>query len=298
MQQVQDLFCTSPAGLRICYRTYGESSGTPLMLIAGLGLQLIAWPARLIDQLVAQGYFVITLDNRDAGRSDRVDAPPPSVMQQLLRRPGDGYELGDMALDAVAVLDVLDIERAHVVGMSMGGMIAQTVAARFSRRTQSLTSIFSTTGAPRVGQPTMPTLLKLVASPAARTRDEAINRYVAITRHIGPTTYHVSHSELQDYAGQAWDRGLGTKDAEATARQIGAIMRSGDRTAELAKVKAPTLVIHGHRDPLVHHSGGVATARAIKGARLITMHGMGHYLPQGALPHLVDLITGHTRRCA
>ena len=295
MSETQDRFCKLPSGISLCYRTHGDSNGVPLLLVAGLGQQLISWPATLVDALTNNGFFVITFDNRDVGRSDRIHERPPGMLQQLLRRPGEGYNLGDMAADTAGLLNGLGVDAAHLVGMSMGGMIAQTVAARYPQHTLSLTSIFSTTGAPKVGQPTMGSMLRLV-KPPARNRRQSIARFTAMVRHIGPTAYDVTDAELRDYAGQAWDRGLGPRDASGVGRQIGAIMRSGDRTEEVRKIKAPTLVIHGHRDPLVHPSGGKATARAIRNAKLITLHGMGHYLPEGVLPELADLISGHAQR--
>lgn len=290
-----DRFCVFRNGHRICYRVQGNSENTPLLLIAGLGQQLTSWPIAVVEELVNRGYFVIRFDNRDVGQSSQIPSRPPGRMQQLFRRPPpDAYDLGDMAGDAVALLDHLEIDRAHLVGMSMGGMIAQTIAARYPERTRTLTSIFSTTGHPRVGQPANSTLLRLVRPPA-KTRDQAIERHLGMMRHISTKALPLDEQRERTYAAEAWERGAGPKAHLGVARQIGAILKSGDRTRELGKVTAPTLVIHGDTDRMVHPSGGKATVAAIPGARHETIVGMGHYLPEAALPRLVDLITGHAR---
>lgn len=286
-----DQFCPTPSGLRLCYRTYGSAAGAPLLLIAGLGLQLISWPSGLIDGLVDRGFWVIAFDNRDVGLSGRVAAKPPGLFKQLLRLTKDSpYDLGDMTADTLALLDHLQIDRAHLVGMSMGGMIAQTLAARYPQRVRSLTSIFSTTGARNVGQPAASTLWRLL-KPAPRNREAAVARFVNVMRHIGATAYPLPENDLRHYASQAWDRGQGLKDSASVARQIGAIMKSADRTAEVRRIHAPTLVIHGDIDRMVAPSGGKATAQAIPGARLVTLPGMGHSIPDGVVPALLDLIT-------
>jgi pimeloyl-ACP methyl ester carboxylesterase len=287
----EDRFCTSPLGDRLCYRTHGAPGGEPVLLIAGLGIDQTSWPAALIAALVDHGYHVITLDNRDVGRSARASTPPPGVARQLLGMPrADGYDLGDMAADAVAVLAHLGIDAAHLVGMSMGGMIAQEIATRTPERALTLTSIFSTTGARDVGQPAASTLA-LLARPSAPTRADAVAGYVAILRHIGGPG--VDEAAVRAYAERAWDRGDGRTARAGRDRQINAILRSGDRTRRLRRVVAPTLVIHGARDRLVAPSGGQATAAAIPGARLVTIPDMEHYLAAGVIPRLVELITAH-----
>jgi pimeloyl-ACP methyl ester carboxylesterase len=290
---MSDQFCRVSAGRQVCYRTDGDPSGTPLLLIAGLTLDLTSWPSTMVDGLVAQGFYVIRFDNRDVGRTTPAATPPPSLLRRALRRPRrDGYDLADMAGDAVAVLDHLGVGQAHVAGMSMGGMIAQTVAARYPARTSSLSSIFSTTGGKRVGQPAISTLL-LLSNPGSRTRDEFIRKHVMLMNHLAGTGFPLDEAGAAEYAAGAWDRGLREAAGDGVARQINAIYKSGDRTVELGRISVPTLVIHGDSDRIVHPSGGRATAAAITGARHVTIAGMGHDLAPGVIDRLVELITNH-----
>ncbi len=286
-----DQFCRAGAGRQVCYRTDGNPSGAPLLLIAGLTLDLTSWPPAMVDGLVAQGFYVIRFDNRDVGRTTPATTPPPSLWRRALQRPRrDGYDLADMAGDAVAVLDHLGVARAHLVGMSMGGMIAQTVAARYPTRALSLTSIFSTTGSKRVGQPAMSTLL-LLSKRASRTRDEFIRKHVGLVNHLAGTGFPPDEAGAAEYAARAWDRGLREAAGDGVARQINAIYKSGDRTAEVQRITVPTLVIHGDSDRIVHPGGGLATAAAITGARHVTIDGMGHDVAPGVTNRLVQLIT-------
>jgi pimeloyl-ACP methyl ester carboxylesterase len=292
---MSDQFCHAGAGRQVCYRTDGDPSGTPLLLITGLTLDLTSWPRTMVDGLVAHGFYVIRFDNRDAGRTTPAATPPPGLLRRALRRPRrDGYDLADMALDAIVVLDHLGIAQAHVVGMSMGGMIAQTLAARYPARTSSLTSIFSTTGGKRVGQPAMSTQL-LMSNPGSRTRDEFIGKHVKLMSHLAGTGFPLDEPGAAKYAAGAWDRGLRESAGHGAARQINAIYKSGDRTAELRRITAPTLVIHGDRDRIVHPSGGRATAAAVAGARHVTIAGMGHDLAPGVCDRLVELISENAR---
>ncbi|MCR9127153.1 MAG: alpha/beta hydrolase [Rhodobacteraceae bacterium] len=280
-----DRFCETAQGIRICYRITG-TGGTPLILIAGLGLQLISWPQAMIDGLVAEGFRVIAMDNRDVGQSGRIDAPPPSRIGILLGRVGQQpYDLSDMAGDVIAVLDAEGIAAAHVVGMSMGGMIGQCLAARHPGRVLSLTSIFSSTGAPKVGQPKFRTILAMMRPPP-RTSAQAARFWPDMARRIGGDDHPPDTDAWARYGTAAWARG-GAAPEQGTLRQLGAIIKSGDRTAELARIAAPTLVLHGDRDPLVAASGGRATARAIPGARLEIVQGMGHDLAPGVISRIV-----------
>ena len=291
-----ELFCELPSGFRICYRLSGDEGGEPLLLIAGLGLHMTSWPRALVDGLVAQGFRVITFDNRDVGRSSRATARPPGLARQLFRRiTPDSYDLGDMANDTMGLLDFLRIKQVHLVGMSMGGMIAQTIASRHPERVRSLTSIFSTTGDSRIGQPALSTLWRFT-KPRPRTRDEAVESYLGMARHIGPAG--LDEQGARTYAAEAWDRGDGATAHRGIARQVGAIMKSGDRTEQVRQITAPTLVIHGDVDHMVNPNGGRATADAIPGAKHVTIHGMGHYLSEAISPRLVDLIVDNTRRPA
>ncbi|GGI08721.1 alpha/beta fold hydrolase [Egicoccus halophilus] len=294
----EDRFVPLLGGLRLCYRVSGPADGVPLLLVAGLGQDLTSWPERLVSSLTGRGFRVVRFDNRDVGRSSTIDAPPPGRLQQLLARPRPGaYTLADLAADTVQLLDHLDVPAAHVVGMSMGGMIAQVLAARHPDRVATLTSIFSTTGHARVGQPARSTLLRL-AQPAARDLEQHVARHLAMLRHIGSPTLAFDEPLERAAAAEAWRRSDGSDRAARVARQIGAIQASGDRTPELRRVTAPTLVIHGDTDPMVHPSGGHATAQAIPGARHVELDGMAHHIAPDVLDRLVDLVVEHTGRAA
>ncbi|MFI6866762.1 alpha/beta fold hydrolase [Nocardia sp. NPDC050406] len=222
------------------------------MLIAGLGLDLESWPSAMVAQFVERGFRVIRADNRDAGRSTLVSAPAPSVLRQLLARPrADAYSLADMAADHIGVLDHLEVDRVHLLGMSMGGMIAQTIAATQPGRVATLTSLFSTTGNSAVGQPRWSTKW-ILAKPAPRTVRQAVERHLELFGRVASTTCPPNWAAEREWATKAWFRGPGRQAHQATARQIGAIQASGDRTDELRRITAPTLVIHGGSDRLVH----------------------------------------------
>ncbi|HEX4304485.1 MAG TPA: alpha/beta hydrolase [Solirubrobacterales bacterium] len=279
-------------GMTICVRDEGDPSGPPVLLVAGLGQQLNVWPSAFLDALRDRGLRVVRFDNRDVGRSGRAACRAPSPAQMLTRRfRADQYTLGAMAADTLALLDVLGIERTHLVGMSMGGMIAQTVAARAPGRVLSLTSIMSTTGAPRIGRPALSTWARM-ARPPAGNREAAADGVVGMMRHVGSRGYPFAEEAVREMALEGWDRGGGSA-ADGVGRQLAAIFKSGDRTAEVARIEAPTLVIHGDRDPMVHPSGGDATAAAIPGARLRTFPGMGHDLPADLCVQLSEEIAAH-----
>ena len=278
-------------GVTLAYEQLGADDGEPVVLIAGLGMQLHSWAEEFIDLLVARGYRVIRFDNRDVGRSTHLGFPPPKPAAMMRRRwDPRQYDLGDLAADTVGLLEALDIASAHVVGISMGGMIAQAVAARFPDRVRSLTSIMSTSGARKVGRPALSTWRLMLARPA-RDRAEFADRAVRMFRHIGSVGYPFDEAMVRARAGLAWDRD--PSPGAGVTRQLAAIFKSGDRTRELRGVTAATLVIHGDRDLMVNPTGGVSTAAAIPGARLETIRGMGHDLPRGAWPALVDLIDSH-----
>ena len=279
-------------GITLCWQGLGDPDDPPLLLVAGLGQQLITWPPEMCDALAAEGFYVIRYDNRDTGRSTSATTPPPSTRDIILRRfPAGQYTLDDMADDAAGLLDALGRAPAHVVGVSMGGMIGQMLAARHPESVRSLVSIMSTTGARRVGQPALSTM-RLMFRKRPHDRDEAVLRAVAMFRHIGSRGFPYDEERVRAIAGAAFDRGF---NPAGVARQMAAILKSGDRTAALRGIRAPTLVIHGDRDRMVHPTGGRATARAIPGARLETIHGMGHDLPAGACPTIVRAIAQHAR---
>jgi pimeloyl-ACP methyl ester carboxylesterase len=278
-------------GISLAYEEIGE--GEPLVLVAGLGQQLHSWPDAFCQELAGRGYRVIRFDNRDAGKSTHMRYRPPKPAALLLRRwPAEQYTLADMAGDTAGLLDALNIADAHFVGISMGGMIAQTVASLYSDQVRTLTSIMSNTGARKVGRPALSTWLMMGGRPA-RTRAEAQDRAVRMFRHIGSHGFSLDEAFIRELAGTSWDR---DPSSAGMARQLAAIFRSGDRTSRLRAITAPTLVIHGDRDRMVHPTGGAATARAITGARLETIIGMGHDLPKDAWPRLLDLIDDHARQ--
>ncbi len=281
-------------GVAIAYETSGPADGIPLLLVHGLATQMLLWPQDLVDALHDRGFFVIRFDNRDIGLSTHLhDAPPPDVMAALTT--GDtssaSYRLEDMADDAVALLDHLGIDRAHVVGVSMGGMIAQTIAIEHPDRVLSLTSIMSTPS-PRIGAPTQAASAVLFAPPATN-RDEAVARVLETYRVIGSPGYPLDEQWLSEVAGTSYDRGY---DPLGVARQLLAIHASGDRTPGLRSLAVPTLVIHGEDDPLVQVAGGRATAEAVPDAELVVIPGMGHNLPRELWPQILDALQQHTRK--
>jgi pimeloyl-ACP methyl ester carboxylesterase len=282
------------AGIDIAFERFGDPGAPPLLLIMGLGTQMLGWPDGFCEALADHGMHVIRFDNRDIGLSTHIaDAPAPDVGAALTGDPSSAsYKLSDMAGDTVGLLDVLELPSAHVVGASMGGMIAQTVAIEHPARVRSLTSIMSTTGDPSVGQATRPAMAALLSPPAA-SREQAIERTLAIVRVIGSPGFELDEAEIRRRTGLAYDR---SNDPVGVARQLVAIAASGDRTAALRGVSVPTLVVHGADDPLVDVSGGQATARAIAGADLAVFDGMGHDLPRGLWAELAGRIGELVRR--
>jgi pimeloyl-ACP methyl ester carboxylesterase len=279
-------------GITLCYETFGEEGSPPLLLIMGLATQMIAWPEEFCQQLADRGLYVVRFDNRDAGRSTRVKGRPPPVRQMLTRRIDPVlYTLSDMADDAVLLLRELDLEPAHVVGVSMGGMIAQTIAAEHPESVRSLVSIMSTTGNRWKGQPAFG-IYRFLLRRAPADRDGFVEYLTRVYGAIGSTGLPRDDAWTREIAGLSYDRG---HDPASSGRQLGAIIASGDRTAALGRITAPTLVIHGTADRMVRPSGGRATTRAIPGARLLMIEGMGHDLPAAAWPQLVDAIGDHAK---
>ncbi|MET8777997.1 alpha/beta hydrolase [Nocardia sp. NPDC004654] len=280
-------------GVHLAYQRLGDSEGTPIVLIAGLGQQLHIWPDGLCRLLTERGHPVLRFDNRDVGESTHLIFPPPGPLDFLRKRwHPEQYELGDLAADTVGLLDALDLGSVHLVGMSMGGMVAQTVAARYPERVASLISLMSTTGAPRVGRPALTTWRRMFGRPPS-TRAEHVDAAVRMYRHIGSAGYPFDEAAVRAAAALVWDRD--PRPAAGVGRQLAGILKSGDRTRELRAVTAPTLVLHGDRDLMVAPTGGAVTAGAIAGARLRTLTGLGHDLPEGIWPTLADLIDEHIR---
>ncbi|MFC9894935.1 alpha/beta fold hydrolase [Nocardia sp. NPDC127579] len=270
-----------PAGIEIAYERLGDPDRPPLLLLMGAGGQLIDWPDGFCDLLVADGWQVIRFDSRDSGRSTHFhDAPAPDIMAAI---GGDvssaAYTLSDMAADAVGLLDSLGIEDAHLVGASLGGMIAQTIAIEYPRRVRSLTSIMSTTGDPAVGQADPDVFGQ--AGPPPADRDGYRDWSVRTKRASGSPGFGFDADAVRSHAGRVFDRGV---DFAGMMRQSVAVLASGDRTARLSEVTAPTLVLHGAADRVFDVSGGRATAAAIPGAKLIVFEGMGHSLPRELWP--------------
>jgi pimeloyl-ACP methyl ester carboxylesterase len=265
-----------------------------MLLIIGFRTQLIGWDEAFCQQLADRGFHVIRYDNRDVGLSSKLEGGPRPDLKAALG--GDfssvSYGLEDMAKDAVGLLDALGIGAAHIAGASMGGMIAQLVAILFPERTLSLCSIMSSTGDRSVGQPA-PGAMQQLLLPTPESREKAIEAWVNAWRIIGSTGYPFDEAALRLEAGRAYDRCF---YPPGVARQMLAILSQKDRTPALAGVTAPTLVIHGEVDPLVTPSGGEATARAVPGAKLLMIPGMGHDLPQGTWPIFLDAMAENARR--
>jgi pimeloyl-ACP methyl ester carboxylesterase len=287
-------------GIDLCYETSGDASGSPLLLIAGLDMQLIGWPAEYCDRLGAAGHLVIRYDNRDIGLSTHFSEHGQPDLAGLLegRQPEMAYTLADMADDGAGLLEHLGIEAAHAVGISMGGMIAQTLAINHPGRLLSLCSIMSNTGDRTVGQPTAEAVTALL-QPPPKDREEAIDFAIRIWEIIGSPAYPFDAKSERERVGDAYDR---CHDPDGVARQAAAILAGGDRTEALGSVGVPTLVIHGDSDTLIDVSGGEATARAIPGAQLLIIEGMGHDLPSqlddrllGAILANVSTADGATR---
>ena len=277
-------------GIELCCETFGDPADPPVLLIMGLGMQMVHWPLPLVAQLVERGHYVVRFDNRDRGRSTHMAFPPPTPPRLFTRRFGaDQYTLDDMALDTVGLLDALELDSVHLVGVSMGGMIAQTVAATRPRRVRSLTSIMSTTGSRRVGQP-RPNIYPLLLKPAPHEREAYVAHMLALLTAIGAPGDVLDTPEGRALVEDSYAR---DPDPRGTARQLAAILASGNRTRRLQTITAPTLVIHGEQDPLIPASGGKATAKAIPNARLLLIPQMGHGLPERLWPQLVGAVVDH-----
>jgi len=283
-----------PARIDIAYERLGDPHAPPVLLIMGLGAQLIAWPDGFCDELVQRGLQLIRFDNRDIGRSTHLSgAPPPNMMAALAGdRSSAAYTMSDMAADSVGLLDVLGLDSVHLVGASMGGYIAQTIALEYPRRVRSLTSMMATTGDRSVGQPHAE-VMRVFAGPPATTRAEVVQRALDIARVIGSPGFPPKVEAIADRAGREFDRAF---DPLGVARQAVAVVASGDRTSRLRSIDVPTLVIHGANDPVCDVSGGRATAEAIPGAELLVIDGMGHDLPRVLWPQFASKIAEVVQR--
>lgn len=286
---------TLPNGIELEYETFGDPADPALLLVMGYTAQMIAWPDDLIQALVDEGLHVIRFDNRDCGLSSKLDgqaADPMAVLAAHLAGevlPPVPYTLSDMAADGIGLLDHLGIDRAHIAGASMGGMIVQTMAIEHPTRVASLTSIMSSTGDPRAGAPTAEARDALLAPPP-REREQFID---ASTRaKVWHSKRYYDEAAVKDLAARGFDRCFAP---EGSVRQLSAIYASGDRAEALGGLDVPTLVIHGRDDTLITPDGGFRTAELIPGARLLYISDMGHDLPRPLWPVLVDAIAGNVR---
>jgi pimeloyl-ACP methyl ester carboxylesterase len=283
-------------GIEIEYETFGDRGARPLLLIMGLGAQLLLWEEEFCAELVARGHFVIRYDNRDVGLSTKLEhAGEPNLLEVVQAaaagRPVENvYTLDEMADDAAGLLDALQLDSAHVVGASMGGMIAQTLVLRHADRVRSLTSIMSTTGNPDLAPPEGDALGALMR-PRVDEREAAIEQAVSLQRMLGGSAFPFDLERTRRLAAQSYDRSF---YPVGISRQLAAVMASGSRAPALASVKAPTLVIHGDADPLVPLDGGRDTARAIPGAELLVIEGLGHEMPPPIWPRIIGAISEHT----
>jgi len=267
------------------YAVHGNPEHPVVLFIMGFGSQMIAWDQAFIDVFTSVGFCAITYDNRDTGLSTIFDDHGlvdvlPALLGEQINAP---YDLADMARDGIALLDELGIDQAHIVGVSMGGMIAQQLVIDHPDRVMSLISIMSTTGDPFVGQPSPEAIASLLLE-RATTREEAIEQSVAISRTIASPDFPFDEEMTRSRAEIAYDRSY---TPEGANRHMAAMIVSGDRTEALKSVTVPTLVLHGTKDPLVHVSGGEATAAAMSNVKLKTYEGMGHDFP---MEHIVDIV--------
>ena len=263
--------------VELYYETFGSPEDPTLLLVNGLGSQCINYEVPWCERFVAEGFRVVRFDNRDVGLSSKV--------------AGEPYALADMALDAVAVLDALDVERAHVMGLSMGGMIVQRLAIDHPDRLLTMTSVMSRTGEPGFGE-SDPDALAVLTAPPAGSRDEYIDGHVAGIAIYGSTPDWIVEADLRARAAAAYDRCF---CPEGVGRQLQAVLADGSRSEALREVRVPTLVIHGSRDRLIDASGGRQTAEVIPGARYVEIEGMGHDYPPAVWPRWVEEWAGFVR---
>lgn len=281
-------------GIELAYQEMGDPDGEPLLMVMGLAMQMLSWDESFCALLADRGFRVIRFDNRDIGHSTKFEeAGLPKWADLLLgRRATAPYLLKDMAADTAGLMDHLEIDAAHLVGVSMGGMIAQTLAIDSPERVLSMVSMMSTTGNRWLGLPSLKAFGTLFARPA-KGREAAIEQVVKTFRIIGSPSYPMDEERFRELAGASYDR---SHSRAGVARQLHAISASGDRTRDLHSLQVPTRVIHGDSDPLIRPAGGRATAKAIPGAKLRIVEGMGHDLPRELWPTFVDDIVANAAR--
>jgi len=287
-------------GIDICYEIFGDPSAEPLVLIMGLAGQMVQWDDGFCEQLAARGFRVIRFDNRDIGKSYRLSGAGRLTWWEMLKvrflniPPEAPYTLRDMAEDTIALMDVLGIRSAHIVGASMGGMIAQEIAIDFPDRVRSLISIMSTTGDPDLPQPS-DEAVALLTEPQPKSREKFIARFERNSKVLRAGSFPRDEALDRSRAERVFDRGL---NPPGVGRQIRAVLASGSRKDRLAKVRAPTLVIHGTADPLVDPKAGEETAASIPGAKLMIVQGMGHAIPIPMWPQIIDAIDKHAHEAS
>lgn len=286
----------TPDGIEICYEIFGEENNVPpIMLLSGAGLQMLAWPDEFCKSLVAYGNRVIRFDNRDTGESsilDHLPTPVPwrfALMHKVGLKVSSPYSLEDMATDLVHLLDGLDIEKAHLVGISLGGMIAQVAAINSSDRVKSLTCIATQARNSRYAMPKLKTVFKILRSPKPG-RQGYIDWSIDLIRTVGGTAAEGPDDYLREMSGRMFDRGI-SKDG--LNRQVCAVYAAPDRRPALSKMSLKTLVIHGAEDPLISPEASKEIAVAIPGAKFVLVDGMGHGILRPTWPKLIELITEH-----
>jgi len=279
-------------GIELEYDTFGSPDDDALLLIMGFTAQMTSWDESFCKLIASNGFYVIRFDNRDVGLSSRIEGDVDIAELFSGTIKSVPYSLDDMAADAAGLLDALGIAKAHIVGASMGGMIAQVFAARHPGRTLSMTSIMSTTGNRWKGQPALRAYPFFMAKPP-KSKEQYVERLIKLFGFVGSPGFDRDEDDLRELASTSWDRG---HDPTGLGRQLAAIITAEDRAPNLRRIQAPTLVIHGTKDKLVRKSGGKATAKAIPGARLLLVSGMGHDLPRGAWPQIVGAIVDNTAR--
>ena len=285
-------------GIELCYEIFGAANAEPMVLIMGLGSQMILWHDEFCRELASRGFRVIRFDNRDIGKSTRLTGGKPLTAVELLklrflRMPvAAPYKLSDMADDVIGLMDALGIDSAHIVGASMGGMIAQELVINHPKRVRTLTSIMSTTGDPRL-PPATPEATAILMAPPPKSKQEYLERFAQTWRVLRAGSFPIDEARDREQAERNFERGL---NPAGVVRQLRAILASGSRKARLASVKTPTLVIHGTVDPLVRPEGGKDTAASIPGARLLMIEGMGHALPISMWPQIIGAIAAHAHQ--
>jgi pimeloyl-ACP methyl ester carboxylesterase len=290
-----DLAFAKANGIEIAYDTFGYQSDPPLLLIMGLGVQMIVWDEKFCKQLAARGYWVIRFDNRDVGLSTNFSEAGVPNLSQLTEALSRGealnvpYTLDDMADDALGLLDILSINSAHVVGLSMGGMIGQIMALRFPERIRTLTSVMSTTGDPNLPPP-KPEALEVLVVPIPSERSAYVEGWLNVWRVLSGPQIPVEEALARKWAESSHERGL---NPSGFLRQMAAIMASGSRKDSLKALTVPTLVVHGDADPLVPLECGIDTANSIPDAKLHVIEGMGHALPQAVWSQFIDALASH-----